>query len=345
MLNCGIVGLPNAGKSTLFNALLAKQVALVAAYPFTTIEPNTGVVKVPDENLEKLGEQFSDAQVIPSSIKFIDIAGLVKGAHKGEGLGNEFLSHIQRVDLILHLVGAFAEDEVSMIDKAEIVNLELVLKDQQIVGSLLTNKKLEKEKREILERIKSWFEKGKFVKDLELSKEEKELLQEFNLLTNKPMFYVLNLKEGDLKESSKKIKKFKEQIGKEEVLVICAKLESDLSELEKKEQKEYLEALGIESGLDQVIKTAFRLLDLITFYTVKGGKIISAWEVKRENNILEAAEKVHTDFVKNFIKAEVIGVEELLKIGSWQDARERGKLRIVGRDYQVKDQEVVEFKI
>lgn len=348
MLNCGIVGLPNAGKSTLFNALLAKQVALVAAYPFTTIEPNTGVVKVPDENLEKLGEQFSDAQVVPSSIKFIDIAGLVKGAHKGEGLGNEFLSHIQRVDLILHLVGNFSDQKDvkdTPLQKVEIVNLELVLKDQQIVGSLLANKKLEQEKREILERIKSWLEKGKFVKDLELGKEEKELLQEFNLLTSKPMFYVLNLKEGDLKETSKKIKKLKEQIGKGEVLVICAKLESDLTELEKKEQKEYLEALGIESGLDQVIKTAFRLLDLITFYTVKGGKIISAWEIKRENNILEAAEKVHTDFTENFIKAEVIGVEELLKIGSWQKTKEKGKLRVVGRDYQVKDGEVVEFKI
>lgn len=353
-LSVGIVGLPNAGKSTLFNALLAKQVALVASYPFTTIEPNTGVVKVPDEKLEKLAEIFKEAEIVPSAIKFIDIAGLVKGAHKGEGLGNEFLSHIQQVDLILHLVGNFADQENS-VDKVEIVNLELVLKDQQLVNSLLADKKLEeatsakataaKGKREILEKVKTGLGEGELIRDLTLDEKEKETLQEFNFLTSKPMFYVLNLKEEDLKEAARQIKNLKKQTGDGEVLAICAKLESDLTELEKEEQKEYLETLGTESGLDKVIKTAFHLLDLITFYTVKGGKIITAWEVERKNQILEAAAKVHTDFAKNFIKAEVIGVAELVKIGSWQKAREKGKLRIVGRDYQVKDGEVVEFKI
>ena len=216
-LSCGIVGLPNAGKSTLFNALLAKRVALVADYPFTTIEPNTGVVKVLDKNLLKLGEVFKGAQVVPSSIKFIDIAGLVKGAHKGEGLGNEFLSHIQQVDLILHLVGGFNADEASAMDGVEIINLELVLKDQQVVNSLLSDKNLESEKRSVLERVKVVLEKGGFILDLGFDKEEKELMGEFNLLTNKLMFYVLNLKEGDLKSAEEKVEGFREKIGADNV--------------------------------------------------------------------------------------------------------------------------------
>lgn len=295
-LSVGIVGLPNSGKSTLFNALLSRQIAQVAEYPFTTIEPNTGVVEVPDERLNKLAELIKPEKVVPAAVKFIDIAGLVKGAHQGEGLGNKFLGHIREVDAILHIVRAFNNPSVSHVHgkidpptDIEIVNLELEL------GEI-----------------------------------------------KKPMIYVLNISEDQIAKEAKALF----PALKEEVIPVCAKLEMDLAELSPEERREYLVELGIkESGLDKVIKSAYKLLGLITFFTIKGGKQVQAWPIKEGSTALDAAGLVHTDFAKGFVKAEVIGVNELLEIGGWKEAQEKGKIRLEGKDYEVCDGEVIEFKV
>jgi hypothetical protein len=292
-LSVGIVGLPNSGKSTLFNALLSRQIAQVAEYPFTTIEPNTGVVEVPDERLDKLVQLIKPEKSVPAAIKFVDIAGLVKGAHQGEGLGNKFLSHIREVDAIVHVLRLFENPNVSHVhnkinprEDAEIVNLELELAE-----------------------------------------------------IKKPMIYVLNVDEKQLNQE-------KGNWGlKGEVISICAKLESDLADLSVEERKEYLQETGIkESGLDQLIRAAYKLLDLITFFTIKGGKQVQAWPIKQGATAIQAAEMVHTDFAQGFIKAEVISFNELEKAESWRQAQELGKTRLEGRDYQVQDGDVIEFK-
>ncbi len=292
MLSVGIIGLPNSGKSTLFNALLSRQIAQVAEYPFTTIEPNTGVVEVPDERLDRLVQLIKPEKKVPAAVKFVDIAGLVKGAHQGEGLGNKFLSHIREVDAIVHVLRMFTNPHVSHLhgqidpkNDAQIVNLELELAE-----------------------------------------------------IKKPTIYVLNIDEEQKEE--------KIDLGLEgEVISICAKLEADLADLSEKEKKEYLQEAGIEkSGLDKLIKAAYKLLNLITFFTIKGGKQVQAWPIKQGSTALAAAEIVHTDFAKGFIKAEVIAFEELEKAGSWRKAQELGKTRFEGRDYQLKDGEVIEFK-
>ena len=320
-LSIGIVGLPNAGKSTLFNALLGRQVAVVGTHPFTTIKPHEGVVAVPNERLTALSRISADlikrinadrpAQplVVPVTVKFIDIAGLVKDAHKGEGLGNQFLAKIREVDAICHVTRLFANPNVGhfygsidMIRDIEIVNLELEL------GEI-----------------------------------------------KKPTLYVLNVDEKQLvgetasQRDSESVEK--SQVVKlsscpaVQLIPVCAQLEMELGELSEEEKREYLEELGIkETGLDKLIREAYQLLDLITFYTIKGGKEIHAWSLRAGETALRASSKVHTDFAKGFIKAEVIDIDELLKIGSWKKAGELGKIRTEGKDYQVKNEEVIEFR-
>jgi len=304
-LSVGIVGLPNAGKSTLFNALLSRQIAQVAEYPFTTIEPNTGVVEVPDERLTKLAELLKPEKVVPAAVKFIDIAGLVKGAHQGEGLGNKFLGHIREVDAIVHIVRGFTNPNVSHVHgkidpqgDIKIVNLELEMAE-----------------------------------------------------IKKPTIYVLNVDEHKLTSelANQLTRELSSQLvnwSASQLVPICAKLEMDLVELSPEEKRQYLTELGIkETGLDKVIQAAYKLLDLLTFFTIKGGKQVQAWSLKSGQTALDAAGVVHTDFAKNFIKAEVIPFEELEKIGSWSKAQELGKIRLEGRDYKVCDGDVIEFKV
>ncbi len=345
-LSIGIVGLPNVGKSTLFNALLKRQVADVGEYPFTTIEPNTGVVEVKDERLGKLAEVLRIGKVVPAAVKFIDIAGLIKGAHQGEGLGNQFLAQIRGVDAILHLVRGFSNKntphvsgQVDPVLDISIVNLELTLADFETVSKILTKeKKLDKDKRVVLEKLLTQLKAGKAAKEVKLEKEEKELVRDLNLLTLKPMLYALNLDEGAVGE-------FKQKKDMPPVMLLSAKLEAEINELKKDERLEYLSQLGLkESLLDRLIKECYQLLDLITFFTVVGGKQAQAWPLKKGKAVIEAAEIIHTDFAKNFIKAEVIKVDKLIGLGSWGKAKEKGQLRLVSRDYVVKNGDVVEIK-
>ena len=291
-LSVGIVGLPNVGKSTLFNALAARRLAETAPRPFTTIEPHEAVVPVPDEKLKKLSELLNPETTVPATVTFIDIAGLVKGAHKGEGLGNQFLAKIREVDAVVHAVRVFKDEAVVHVqgkiepkEDIEIVNLEL----------------------------------------------------ELGGITGKPVIYVFNCSENELGTF-----KLEGYPG----VNISAKLEEEMIDFSPEERKEYLRQLGIEeSGLERLINKAYEILGLITFYTIKGGKELHAWSLKEGASALEAAGQVHTDFAKNFIKAEAINVDELLKLGSWKEAREAGKLRLEGKDYPVRNGEVVEFKI
>ena len=345
----GIVGLPNVGKSTLFKALTKKQVE-IANYPFTTIKENVGVVKMPDERLDKLAEVLKPKEVIPTHIEFIDIAGLVKGAHKGEGLGNQFLAKIREVDLICHLLRDFESKnvpsttgEVNPKSDLEVINLELIMADLETI-----NKRLEKIKSEaksgdkraikdlaILEKIKIGFEKGILAKDLDLTREEKQEIRDLNLLTIKPVLYVLNVSEVDLKET---------KTGLGEAIPICAKLEAELSELSPAEEKEYLANYGLaHSQLDDLILAAYRALNLITFFTCQN-QILQAWTVKKDAKAPEAAGKIHTDFERGFIKAEVINWQDLARVGSEHSAREKGLMRVEGKEYVVQDGDVIHFQ-
>lgn len=315
-LECGIVGLPNSGKSTLFNALLRRQIAAVAEYPYTTIEPNVGVVEVPDDRLERLAAilvrnpsatlRTSRPPVIPAAVRFIDIAGLIKGAHKGEGLGNQFLSHIREVDAILHVVRAFdPSTSPSAASSGPSGSGQAI---SHVMGDVNP------------------------VRDVEVVNLELELGG-----IKKPAVYVLNVSEADLK------KDFDLPF---DYLKISAKLEAELSDLSEAEQKAYLTELGIgKSGLDQVILASYKLLDLITFFTVAGGKQSQAWPLRRGETALAASSLVHSDFEKKFIKAEVIPWDELVTAGSWSKARSQGLLKIAGKDEIVQDGDVIEFKI
>jgi small GTP-binding protein len=343
-LSIGIIGLPNAGKSTLFNALLGRQIAEVAERPFTTIEPNAGVVSVPDRRLDQLVALIKPERVVPATVKFIDIAGLVKGAHQGEGLGNKFLGEIRSCQAILHLVRAFENRAVSRVEGSlnpasdvAIVNLEMVMADFEVVVKRTDEVKKKARTRsdlgkllKVLEKLKAVLGEGKLASEADFSEEEKLLVKDLNLLTLKPVIYVLNTDEAGLKG---------------EGIRICARLELALLDLKKEEKEEYLKEVGVkELGLDRLIREAYFLLDLITFYTVKGGKEVHAWPLKRGETALEAARWVHTDMAGGFIKAEVIKAEVLLSLGGWQEAKEAGKVRLEGRDYKVTDGEVLEFK-
>jgi len=337
----GIVGLPNVGKSTLFKALTKKEVA-ISPRPFTTINPNFGQVAVPDERLEKVAEIIKPEKVTPTVIEFVDIAGLVKGAHKGEGLGNQFLAHIKNCDAILEVVRCFETPEVENVlgeinpgKEIEIVKVELLMKDLETLEGMIP--KLEKrqdkkilKKIEILKRIKEGVSEGKSMSEINLNLEEKLEIKEYQFLTQKPIFYILNTNG----KSQCLISEIKH-------LAMNLKEEEEISELSEGEIKE----LRLKSQLDLLIKACYDILDLITFFTVTGGKETRAWTVKRSERAPQAGGVVHSDFEKKFIRAEVIPWQKLVEIGSWPKAREKGWLKIVGKDYIVQDGDVIEFKI
>lgn len=332
-LSVGIVGLPNVGKSTLFNALLKKQQAYVANFPFATIEPNIGVVPVPDERLGKLAEVTKEEEKmdslppeVPATVEFVDIAGLIAGASKGEGLGNKFLSHIRETSAICFVLRAFSDPNIikqgvkDPKSDFEVLKLELDLADADMVEAHQKKKNLPA---------------GRQVQD------------DLPLFSKKPFLVVLNVDEGDLKKSSEIESEYAEKltIKKDQVVVISAKTESELSELSESDQKAYLKDLGIEkSGLERLIQKAFKTLGLITFLTA-GEKEVRAWTIEDGINAQEAAGVIHTDFIKKFIKADIVSFDDFVSIGGWKRCREEGKVRSEGRDYITKDGDVVEFKI
>lgn len=320
-LSVGIVGLPNVGKSTLFNALLKKQQAYVANFPFATIEPNVGVVPVPDERLSKLSPVYGNAPIVPATVEFVDIAGLIEGASKGEGLGNKFLNHIRQTDAICFVLRAFTDPDVikqgvkDPKSDLEILKLELDLADAEMMEAHMKKKNANPD--------------------------------ELPLFKKKPFLVVLNVDEKDLIKNSEIEEKYSEElkVEKDQVVVICAKTESELSELSEEDQIQYLKDLGIEkSGLERLIQKAFSTLGLITFLTA-GEKEVRAWTIKKGINAVEASGVIHTDFMQKFIKADVCDFDDFIALGGWKKAREQGKVRTEGRDYIMQDGDVVEFKI
>lgn len=343
-LSVGILGFPNSGKSTLFNALLSRRLAETATYPFTTIKENVGVVEVPDPRLEKLGEILKPEKLIPATIRFVDVAGLVKGAHKGKGLGNQFLAKLKECAVLLHVIRAF-ENQVEWVgprdpeEAKEVINLELMMKDLETIQSVKASKS-QSVKVQAIQKVRRTLEEGKLGAEAGLSEEEKEEVRDLFLLTMKPMLYVLNVFEDKLEALRQA-----QGRGDEQTIIVSAKLEEGLSELEPSEQEEYLSALGISSALDRIIKAAFDLLGLLTFFTIKGGKIVQAWPIKEDSTILEAAGVVHSDFREKFIKAERMPFSEFQKIGSWKEAKEQGKVEVVSGEGKVRDGDIVEFRI
>jgi len=358
-LSCGIVGLPNVGKSTLFNAL-TKAGAAASNYPFCTIDPNVGVVLVHDPRLQVLANFSKSEQIIYATMQFVDIAGLVKGASQGEGLGNQFLGHIRDTDAIVHVVRCFeSEDivhvggEIDPIRDIETINLELILSDLQTCQNSLSRlEKQAKGKKEMvptlqaLEKVCAHLNESKSVRTLVLTEEEKEILKAYPFLTQKKVLYAANVSEDDLPSMENKYVQTVREYAKAEgntVLPICAKLESEIIELDEKEQKEFLETMGLkETGLNRLIQTSFRMLGLITYLTT-GEKETRAWTVNEGATAVEAAGKIHTDIQKGFVRAEVIAYEDMVKYHGRQGAKEAGKLRSEGRDYIVKDGDVILF--
>ena len=362
-LSIGIVGLPNVGKSTLFNALLKRQQAFVANYPFATIEPNIGVVPVPDYRLERLAQivQESDSRrlkppIKPAVVNFVDIAGLVKGASEGAGLGNKFLSHIREVSVIAHVVRVFEDENIlkeGMVDPKsdyETIRTELQIADLQTLQNL-SEKALKADafKKQTVEKLRQTLDSGKNTYEALLSDEEKESIKDLNLLTGKQEIIVLNVSEEDYKPE--KVEPIVSRytsilvVDKESITVICAKIEAELSELSEEEQKQYLKDLGFEtSGLERLIQKAYSELGLISFLTA-GEKEVRAWTIKKGSKALIAAGEIHTDFMKKFIKAEVISFADFVQFNGWKGCREHGKARFEGKDYIMKDGDVVEFKI
>ena len=360
-LTAGIVGLPNVGKSTLFNAI-TKQNILAANYPFATIEPNVGIVTVPDERVEFLEEMYHPRKTIPATFEFTDIAGLVAGASKGEGLGNKFLSHIREVDAICEVVRCFDDGNITHVSGSidpirdvEIIDVELELADLEVIENRLArmgkkarlaNDKEAIKELELLERIKENLEKNIVPRNLNLTEEEIKILKPFNLLTIKPIIYVANVNEADINEDNEYVKVLKEYAAKEnaEVVKISAKIEEELAELSDQDKKEFLNDLGIsESGLDKLIKSSYKLLGLSTFLTA-GEDEVRAWTFKNGMKAPECAGIIHTNFQKGFIKAEVMSFNDLKTLGSELKVKEAGKLRLEGKEYIMQDGDICLFR-
>ena len=362
-MKLGIVGLPNVGKSTLFNSL-TKAGAESANYPFCTIDPNIGIVPVPDERLDVLGKLYDSEKIVPATIEFVDIAGLVKGASKGEGLGNQFLSNIREVDAIVHVVRCFDDANIIHVDGSvdpardiETINLELIFSDLEILERRIAkttktakaDKAAEKELNMLL-RLKEHMEEGKLAKSFSTENEdEEELLSTYNLLTAKPVIYAANIKEEDLADDGagnayvKAVRSIAEE-DHSEVFVICAQIEQEIAELEEEEKKMFLEELGLkESGLEKLIKASYRLLGLMSYLTA-GPKETRAWTIKIGTKAPQAAGKIHSDFERGFIRAEIISYEHLVECGSFNAAKEKGLVRSEGKEYVVQDGDVVLFR-
>jgi len=360
-LKAGIVGLPNVGKSTLFNAITKKNI-LAANYPFATIDPNVGMVTVPDIRLQKLEDMYIPERTIATSFEFTDIAGLVKGASKGEGLGNKFLSHIREVDAICQVVRCFEDENIIHVENGvdpirdiEIINLELSISDLEIIDGRISRiaKKAQTNRDkdalievEILNKAKQNLEKGIPLRNVEFTKEELVYLKSFNLITLKPMIYLANVKEDEVNKENKYVDMVKGYAESEGSLTIkvCAKLESELSELNDDDKKEMLQMVGLdESGLDCLIRTTYDILGLATYFTV-GSDEVRAWTFKKGMNAKECAGIIHTDFEKGFIKAEVISYEDLMTFGNEIKVRENGRARLEGKDYIMQDGDICNFR-
>ena len=361
MLRAGIVGLPNVGKSTMFNALVANAKAEAANFPFCTIEPNVGVVSVPDARLEVLAKLNNSQKIVPTRVEFVDIAGLVKGASKGEGLGNQFLANIREVDAIVHMVRCFDDDDIIHVDGSvdpvrdiEVINLELVLADLAQVEKRITrlrkqakNDKNAQAEVELLEKISKVLNDGKSARSLNLSEDDLLIIKQLGLLTNKPIIYATNVAEDDLATGNAWVESVKEFAKDEEakVVVVSAQVESELVELSEAETKDFLEALGVEEGgLKSLISATYDLLGLRTYLTT-GEQETRAWTIIAGTKAPQAAAVIHTDFEKKFIKAETISYEDLIATGSKNGAKEKGLLRLEGKDYIVQEGDVIEFRV
>lgn len=359
-LTAGIVGLPNVGKSTLFNAITKKNI-LAANYPFATIDPNVGVVIVPDSRLDFLNDLYKPKSLVPTAFEFTDIAGLVKGASNGEGLGNKFLSHIREVDAIVEVVRCFddtniihVENEVDPIRDIEIINIELILSDLEIImnrinkigkkASMSKDKEIKKEAL-LLERIKDALEKNIPIRQLSFEDDEWALIKHFNLITAKPIIYMANVSEDEL-DGNSYVDRVREYASKEgsEVVVVCAKIEAELSELDDADRIEFLHDLGIvESGLDKLIKATYSLLGLATYFTA-GSDEVRAWTFRKGMKAPECAGIIHTDFQKGFIKAEVMSYIDLFACGDEKKVKENGKMRLEGKEYLMQDGDICYFR-
>ncbi len=362
-MKLGIVGLPNVGKSTLFNSMTLGK-AEAANYPFCTIDPNIGVVAVPDKRLDRLTALYNSAKTTPAVIEFVDIAGLVKGASKGEGLGNKFLSHIREVDAIVHVVRCFEDPNVVHVDGSvdpvrdiETINLELIFSDLEILErriakttkSLMGNKSLKKEL-DVLKKLQEGLEKGICARMIPFDDpDDAAFVDTLDLLTSKPVLYAANVAEDDLQDdgaSNENVQAVREYASKDgsEVFVLCAKIEEEISELDNDEKEEFLSALGVSSsGLDRLIKASYKLLGLISYLT-SGPDETRAWTIKNGTKAPQAAGKIHTDFERGFIRAEVVAFDDLDRLGSMTAAKEQGLVRSEGKDYVVKDGDVILFR-
>ena len=363
-MQLGIVGLPNVGKSTIFNSL-TKAGAESANYPFCTIDPNVGVVTVPDERLNVLGEMYHTKKIIPAAIEFVDIAGLVKGASKGEGLGNQFLANIREVDAIVHVVRCFEDSNIVHVDGSidplrdiETINLELIFSDLEILERRISkavraarNDKTIAKELALMERIKAHLEDGKMAKSFDdiNDEDEQQWLESYNLLTYKPVIFAANVAEDDLADdgaSNAGVQAVREYAKREdcEVFVVCAEIEQEIAELDDDEKSMFLEELGLkESGLEKLIKASYSLLGLISYLTA-GEPEVRAWTIKKGTKAPQAAGKIHSDFERGFIRAEIVSYDDLMACGTYNAAKEKGLVRLEGKDYVVQDGDIILFR-